>query len=455
MSGRYLDSFVVLFVCILFAGCASIAVYKPSLPDDIGDKGLVVGQVAGIKDLWGWSYNKKVLINNRKAGDVVNGFIAIPLPPGEYSLDGLYDENFRDSSSYGGMTITRISTDVVRLKRTFTVRPKEVTNLGLIILYPDPSDWEKRRFLRLFADNTEDMKRFLKLYYPTLSARLDIDGVTLAPGDFASAEQLRVIRKDLAMSEIDGSVSPFVAGSVGTLAEAERNDAGKVTRVKLIEIPTLSNIQSVSPPYGKGRFAFLTTNHRLFLVQNGKVIEKRPPEGLREGKVFLFGRSDVVIIDDRFEIYMSTVKSDRWRMYIGSMTKERVDAHLIPARGGFYAYAEAPPRLVQRRSGTPEFIPIALPGEMKRLGTVTESSDGLYAEEAITVGTETGPRPFYFRPAGKTEWETRRMPSSNCDYIKYIDRKGDLLSTECGNQTGGSDGKTDQYASGDGGRTWE
>jgi hypothetical protein len=40
------------------------------------------------------------------------------------------------------------------------------------VLYPDPNDKEQKKFLRLYVDNTADMKYFLKTSYPLLAQKV-------------------------------------------------------------------------------------------------------------------------------------------------------------------------------------------------------------------------------------------------------------------------------------------
>ena len=266
----------VLFIvdCPWLRGCVKLPDYRPDLPENlISGSGLVVGQVVGIGRLSQWSIYKDVLINDRKRSKVVNGFIAVPLSPGEYSFSSLYDETQSSSGTY----IYRYMT-TLPIKRKFTIRPGEVTNLGLLVLYPDPNDKEQKKFLRFFVDNTADMKHFLKTAYPLLAPKLRVDSMTLAPGDLIPANLLELLRKDIAMKEVaaSGGYAAYVAGHVGTLAEPQRDKDGKISGVKLIEVPTVSNIQSDSPNYVKDRFAFLTTNNRLFSSRT----EKWPRSGL-------------------------------------------------------------------------------------------------------------------------------------------------------------------------------
>ncbi len=443
---------VLLLLIVLAAGCVKLPDYRPDLPENlIGGSGLVVGQVVGIGRLSQWSIYKDVLINDRKRSKVVNGFIAVPLSPGEYSFTGLYDETQSSTGTY----IYRYMT-TLPIKRKFTIRPGEVTNLGLLVLYPDPNDKEQKKFLRFFVDNTADMKHFLKTAYPLLAPKLRVDSMTLAPGDLTPANLLELLRKDIAMKEVaaSGGYAAYVAGHVGTLAEAQWDKDGKISGVKLIDVPTVSNIQSESPNYVKDRFAFLTTNNRLFLVQNGKVAEKRPPDGLRAGKVFVFGTSDVVIVDDKFEIYTSASNGDRWQAYLGNATEKKMSAKLSPGAEGYYAYIAKPPALLYAGYGKSEFRPVELPADMKSLGLLREKPIGLFAERETTYFKETEKRPFFFRPAGKTAWETRSMPANNCEHIRFADGEGKNLSTVCGESAVGG-GQRFQYVSNDDGRTWQ
>ena len=442
---------------VLLTGCVSLPDYRPDLPEDIGDKGLVVGQVVGIGRLWQWSIYKEVLINNRKKGKVVNGFIAFPLSPGEYELSGLYSESYGGSSSYGGYTVTTMNTTTLPVKRKFVVRSKEITNLGLIVLYPDPGDKEQKKFMRLFVDNTSDMKHFLKSGYPLLAQKLRTDTMTLAPGDLMPANLLEALRKEIAIKDAasSGGYATYVAGDVGTLAEVQKNKDGKVSGVRLIDVPTVSSLQSESPNYVKDRFAFLTKNNRLFFVQNGKVAEKRTPDGLRAGKVYALGTSDLVIVDDKLEIYASTSNGDRWQSYLGSVTEKKSDAKVSPGATGYYAYIATPPLALFSAYGRTEFKSVELPVEIKSIGLLREKPAGLFAEREISFYMETEKRPFFFRAAGKTAWDPRSMPTPNCAHIRFLDNEGLNLSTECGDRAVGFGGPKDLYVSKDGGKTWQ
>ncbi len=456
MEKKTLMIVILVLLIGITAGCASLPDYRPDLPEDIGSKGLVVGQVVGIGRLSQWSIYKDVLINKRKRSKVVNGFIAIPLSPGEYTFDGLYSQTYGGSSSYGGTTVTTTYTTTLPIKQKFTVRPKEVTNLGLLVLYPDPRDKKQKKFLRLFVDNTADMKHFLKTSYPMLASKLRTDAVTLAPSKVMSAKLLKALRKDVATKAAIGSggYANYVAGHIGTLAAVQKDRKGKVRGVKMIAVPTVSNLQSRTPNYVKDRFAFLTTNNRLFVVRKGKATEKKPPAGLRAGMVYALGKKDLVIVDDKFEIYTSYDNGKQWHSYLGYVTENKTNVKVAPSAGGYYAYIVKPPRLLFGAYGRIDFRPIELPPDMKELGLLREKPAGLFAEQEISFWKETKPRPFFFRPAGKAAWEARFMPAPNCKQIKFLDKAGRSVSSECGDRAVWAGGPRQKYVSKDGGKRW-
>jgi hypothetical protein len=311
--------------------------------------------------------------------------------------------------------------------------------------------------MRLFVDNTADMKHFLKTSYPMLAPKLRADSMSLAPGDLMPANLLEALRKEIATKDAisSGGYATYVAGDVGTLAEVQKGKDGKVAGVKLIDVPTVSSLQSESSNYVKDRFAFLTRNNRLFFVQNSRALEKRPPAGLRAGMVYVLGTNDLVIIDDKFEIYTSYDNGNQWQPYLGSVTEKKASVKVSPGANGYYAYTVKPPIVLLGAFGKIDFRPVGLPQDLKDLGLLREKPAGLFAEREISFYMESDKRPFFFRPAGKTAWESLSMPAPNCKHIKFLDNEGLNLSTECGDRAVWAGGPQQEYLSKDGGKMWQ
>lgn len=451
MLNRLKGAAVVLLL-IVVAGCASPR-YRPELPEDIGSDGLLVGQVASIGTLPGWSnIVDVVVIDDAKKGTVVNGFIAIPLRPGEHTLDSFYNSDMSTSRDGRKTTIHRRT---LNIKRKFTIRSGEVTDLGLLILDFASADKKPVIVPISFLDNRADMKQFLKYSYPLLAEKVHVDAMTLAPGVLLPDSQLSVLRKKLAARAIkqSGGGVPYVGDRAGTLAEIQTGPDGKPTRFKLITLPTLADLRSASPCFVKDRMAFLTDNNRLFLVENGKAIEKHPPRGLRAGSVFVFGASDIVILDDHVELYTSSDNGDHWESNTGLRTEDVVRPRLAIGKNGYYLYNENTRTLLFSTFGKTEFTSLELPDEIRDLRLVQERPAGIFAEQATSTFKESEHRPFFFRAAGKTAWEKRSMPDRNCQYIGFLEDES--VSTECSDLAVGSGGDKVRYVSSDNGISWQ
>lgn len=457
---KHLHLIAILLIFTLTTSCTTtLPDYKPTLPDNLGDKGLVVGQIVGIGRLFDWSMHKEIMIDNRKKGVVVNSFIVIPLSPGEYELSSLFSKSYGGSNSYGGVTVTTTNTTTMPLKRKFTVQPKQITNLGLLVLYPDPQDKEQKKFMRLYVDNTADMKHFIKTAYPQHASGLNVDTMTLAPGEMMPDNLLQLLRKELATKKAieSGGYATYVAADVGTLAELLKGKDGKITDVKLIEVPTVSNLQSKSPNYVIDQLAFLTKSHRLFLVKGGRVIEKTPPASLRAGNIYVLSANDLIIVDDKFEIYSSYDSGDSWQQYLGGVTEKKVRPVVWPGTTGYYTFIVNPPRALFSTYGKLDFKPIDLPKDMDSLELLRERPTGLFAERTISVFKETKNRPFFFQASGQSTWETKLMPAANCEHIKFLDKGGLNVSTNCWDRAvwAAAMGQRQQYISKDGGTSWQ
>lgn len=440
---------IALSIMVL-AGCAAAPKYRPELPEEIGGKGLVVGEVVGINRLSSWTSNSgNVLINKKTYNNaLVKGLIAIPLAAGEYSLDALNHVSYGGSTTTGTVTYTTKYSTTMPLNRKFTIRPGEVTNIGLILLYPDPEDKENKRFFRFFIDNRDDMKSFLKTFYPALAARMKVDAMTLSAGEYLKDPKLlQALRKDIAVKAVVGSrvAADYVAGNVGTVAKLKWNKDGKVSDVQLIDVDTLSNVVTKWSDHQGGRLAFMTANNRLFLVTGGAVKEKRPPTVLRDGDVLAAGGKDIVIVDDLLEIYVSNDNGETWKSNINFVVKEPIQRKFVAGERSYYIYTTFPPVLITGSYGRAELTKLELPEKLGNIQDVTEKKAGLFVETHITAWTKDTPFPFYVKKDASAPWETRALPKTSCYRIRFLDDAGNNLEVLC---------QKDMFQSSDGGRRW-
>ena len=448
---------VVMLLLIVFSGCATVPRYRPDLPEDIGNNGLFVGQIVCIGTLPKWSSLNDIVIDGKINRDVVvNGFFAIPLSPGEHTLNSLHSENSDLHSSTAARTVVKVYRSTLRIRSKFRIRSGAVTDLGLMILYADPKDTEQKDGMpTYYLDNRADMKLFLKYSYPALVEKLHVDNMSLAPAGLLPADRLSSVRQELAdraVKRSDGSAF-YVAAAAGTLAQVQFGEDGKQKGFNLIDMPSLAGIRSASPAFEKDRAAFLTNNNRLFIVEKGKTIEKRAPFGLRAGSIFAYGTSEIAILDDHFELYTSSDNGDSWQMNTSLRTDEVVNPKLAVGKDGYYLFAEKNPKLLFSRFGKTEFMRIALPDEIRALGAIHERPAGLFAEELVSPFKEGERRAFVFRPTRGTTWEKRSMPYRNCTYMRFLE-EGSVI-VECSDEAVRTDGDKDRYISADNGKSWQ
>ncbi|MEO0249956.1 MAG: hypothetical protein ABIN58_10605, partial [candidate division WOR-3 bacterium] len=162
---------------------------------------------------------------------------------------------------------------------------------------------------------------------------------------------------------------------------------------------------------------------------------------------YAHGKSDLVIVDDKFEIYTSRDGGDSWQAFLGAVTKDKANSrNASTGKNGFYPYNEYPAVLLYGSYGASQYQPVALPPEVKSLSGVTEKGSGLFVEKQVTVWTKDTPNPFFVRPAGGTAWETRYKPNALCGRIAFADADGMSLSVRCDKEL---------FLSKDGGKTWQ
>ncbi len=442
---------VLVLSIMVLAGCVAAPKYRPELPEEIGGKGLVVAEVVGINRLSGWSTNSgNVLINKKSYNNaLVKGLIAVPLAAGEYSLDALNYVTYGGSTTAGTVTYTTKYSTTMPLNRKFTIRPGEVTNIGLILLYPDPEDKENKRFFRFFIDNRDDMKIFLKTFYPALAARMKVDAMTLSAGEYLKDPKLlQSLRREIALKGFIASraTADYVAGNVGTVAKVKRGKDGKMSDVQVLDVDTLSNIATQSSDQKSDRLVFMTANNRLFLVTGGAVKEKRPPTALRDGEVLAAGAKDIVIVDDRLEVYVSNDNGETWKTNDTFMVKDDVRPKFMAGERSYYIYSSYPPVLITGVYDRAELAKLELPEKLGNIQHVTEKKSGLFVETHVTAWTKDTPFPFYVKKDAAAPWEARAMPRISCYAIRFLDDTGNNLETLCQKET---------FQSSDGGRRWQ
>jgi hypothetical protein len=418
-SARYVAA---ISLAVLVCGCTDMNTFvRPDLPDSLGGKGAVIAEVHGI----GLNTSfMDVSINHRT----------------------------------GGVRVVNVSmSDVLSfpLERHFTVRAGEITNLGELVLLRDPRTPDSKEFVVRTVDNNADAHAFLQSHYPKLLASIKSEAPTLAPGDYvrgAELEQLRVYIASMRANQLRGS--HYVTGPAGTLASVEHDKSGKPTRVHLIDFGAAAGIVDVAEQFKRDRFAFQTSDGRLFVVNGGHVLQRPLPEGteqragLSADELHLAGDRNIVIVERGLDLFVSADDGLTWRHESGGPANP--GAYSTTGFGandsGYYVFQSYPPRVLYSPMGEPNLQPVVLPPPVTELRRITALNAALVLEGFVGAFAKV-PEPFFVRASNAGDWQQRLKPNAQaCQAMQFLDQKAERLRTVCG---------TAVYASTDGGEHWE
>lgn len=451
---------LLTFLLSLLSGCISVPTnaltapqvlhlppaIRPELPESIGNDGLVVADVQGLGRLTYFG-NAEVIIKGGKRAKLYGHYLVQPLPPGQYAIEALRQTSGPGTTfQQSGVTVMVTNFGTAPIKIDFTVRAGEVTNLGQLLLIPDENDARKKDFVIGAVDNSADMDYFLRTTYPKLHASLREK--TLAPGKYMQAQDLQRLRRHIALNlgESMASRARYVAGPAGTLALLDRDPEGSVTNVRLLDSPVRAGLQMQAEQ--PDRFGFITDDGRFFLVI-GDQVEARSLPIAHPTRLFLFRDRGVIVVDNKFNLYTSNDNGHNWQQYAGAVVDDSVESWLTGGvaedRDGYYVYRSLPPRLMHATYGSAEYQPVATPKGAISISGVTERRTGLFLETNITAWLTSTPHPFFFRPVGSHEWETRYKPQAMCKNLEFLDDTGQRVRARCSGEV---------YDSSDGGVSW-
>ena len=462
-------------------GCASKQTL-PELPQAIGDKGLLVARlyILGMQSM----ENASVNIDGRvRSSALRDGYIAIPLEPGDHQLVALRAEGrqlasaaieeespFRKVRGGGGggshyiyvpggsytIYYTTLAVD-----RSFHIEPGKVTNLGLIVYIPvrdDPSKKratvnDSRQFNVVALDNSSELKTFLATNYPELVSTLSSPDISLAPAKYFDVKLLPDLRRVIAYYESSGphrvvtASATAVYGRAGTVAILKKPDDGRQPSprdVEIVDTGTLADIVG-AVPVGDG-FTFLTSDGELLSLNGATLGRTRLPYRIQPVSLHALGKTGMVIVDNHMRMLTTRSPGDKWVSFDDALDKTpRTDIDVVADDDGVYVSLG--------RTGLPsslyyvkadESIPSAIPTAIRDIpGTVIIAYHSLVARDVGLFVMFSGPD-FYFWSKTTRNWELRSLPPGHCQPVQFDDT-GRNLSVECGGII---------YGSGDSGASW-
>lgn len=432
--------------------------YRPTLPESLGNEGVVIGQITDVGALKG--FVRGVTLTNGKEIEITHGYFASNLAPGSYEVKHLF------TSAYEGANLTRVRTYPLNLP--FTVRKNQVTNVGAIVLLPVSNTPEKQLFATSRVDNTKDIPRFFRQFYPQLASSLDLDRVTLAEGKFLDNQKLGSLRR-LIITESFGvkkrgldaaNTTQMIVGDLGSFARVRYDAANKIADIDLQEMNTFANIGSQhADPVWKRYFA-VTEDQRLFTTENGRFVERALPNGnLRSPSVFPVGEKGLIVADKECDVYVSVNNGTTWTPR-PEMKQDKCDRYSAASGSkGYYVYivnylssTSYPAVLYYSPHGQQDFHTLSLPPELTGIRDVKEYAGKIYVKsnrwhkKPSSEGGKTELTDIYFvRNLQGDSWKLLFLPTAACGQLLFSDAQGNSLRVRCGN---------DEYESKNAGNNW-
>lgn len=449
------------------SGCYT-PTYKPTLPESLGNEGVMVGQITDVGALKG--FVQGVTLSNGKEIKITHGYFAENLAPGSYVVKELY------TKTYEGANMNYIRRYPLNLP--FTIREKQVTNLGVVVLLPVSSTPEKQVFSVSRVDNSKDIPLFFRKFYPQLAASLALDQVTLAEGTFLDTAKLNMLRRHIVAESYDvkklrGEAADgfqMVAGDLGTFARV-RYDASKnkISDIDLQDVGTFVNLGSGNADPVWKRRVVMTEDQRLFSTENGRFMERTlPTDNLRSPSIYPVGDKGLVVADTECDVYVSLDNGASWTKH-PEMKRDKCDgygASYSAATGakGYYIYLinhsyfmhmmpSHPAVLYYSPYGQQELHTVLLPSDVTGIQDVKEHADKLYVKsnrwhkKPVSEGGKNDLTDAYFvRGLKGDSWKPLHLPTTGCGKLSFSDAEGNVLRVRCGN---------DEYESKNMGEDWK
>lgn len=464
----------------LLLGCASTSFLPelpvPELPESLDGDGLLVGKIY-MPGSYRWN-NSQVLINGRVYNTSLrDGYLAMRLSPGEYTLQNLRVTGWNDKvsravpaspyervrggagGSYRAPTYnyyvpgapTYVHYTLLPIDQKFTIEANRVTSIGMVLLITDRDPKETKKFYTFRLDNSREMSHFLDANYPKLMSALADRSLLLASANYQTADKLPNLRQMIAMKEA-GAGHYFVAGrnivvygSAGSIVLLQANQTGKDARPtpKVLDTGTLADIKQLQAQ-GE-RLNFLSADAQVLILDKEQLIHRAIPYRVQPQRFLRFGENSIMVVDNRRRFLVSNDDGRTWANDETAMLEKPSDVlQMLATRDGVYVYTllGAPDSIILHsyQNAANQIIPAPredgrVPGYSGARQLVATDA-GLYMNYFV--------QDFYFKPNGQTDWQVRSKPAGKCGIISF-DPAGRVLDITCD--------KT-PYRSEDGGRSW-
>lgn len=417
------------------------------LPDQLGDKGLLVAQIGPEK----WQDAEAELSDGTKHR-LHRGFLVAALEPGRYTLSRVT----RQAGIDYGLTTQTTRFSSLNLDREFEVVPGKVAHLGLTYLLEEPgkaAEGEGKQFIILSFENTGPEMRHLREFYPTLANTLEPGDVVTQPADYSNdkIQKIRELLYQLYAKEaarlaalgneilgmgvsapIEFTKSGLVVGDLGFLAR--KGSDGKLRLVVNDSLDRLSPLEfHAEDPW------FHSREGDLYRIRDGAVVRVDSlPEDFYVTAGARLSETGILLSDRRFRFLVSGDGGTTWSrtdtLAASADQTLRVDFSAGDERvfaignDSSYFFKKPSAAIIDRASG--EVREFDVPKKIKKgMRAVFETEAGLYVQ---TENAGSQPTTLYLRRHGTDKWVKNEVLNYFGCRVSFPDRTGKTISAFCG-----------------------
>jgi hypothetical protein len=398
------------------------------LPDNIAERGLLVGQVcsaSGPEILDGEAVVDGVLMNFA----LREGLLTVPLRAGAHSIASLSRYSPEGSSMYIAATLN------VPIWRDFATKA--------------------------YIDNTRDTATLLQDIHPNLYASLQDKNPTLATHSYSDAKQLENMRQAIANqkamnrhAQADQPGAQYVGGCAGTLARLTRDTGGKVTGVRLLPSNTIADLTHCTQ--SEARAVCAVSKQEYLLVEGDTVTRQLVPPEVKLSSAYVTERGGIVLVDAHMNIYESRDRGESWKKHSDAAFAQPLHKQgsrlgtnfgFARAQDGFYVYSmnkgKSESVLVFADYQTQTYRKVEIPQDVAYLVNVHVRESGLHIGPQHS---ELAKGKIHLQARNAREWQVRELPQARCSDIAFTDKTGQRFQVECVNDA--------VWNTSDGGLTW-
>lgn len=441
---------ILIIVFFIITGCASKSAVVT--PTDLNTNGLLVGRITG-DNPDNFILNGNLTIDGKEYKDaLVNGYIMLSLEPGNHTVQHLGKTTTVRTSSYQTTTTTK----QITLNRKLTIKPSQITNIGIIMVLSNEDEPDK--FKLSYINNNSDMEAFLGSKHPDIYNSLSNLELISSEGKYLTKKEIRVLRNSLLrrlpQSQLSGN---YAATILGTIAKISRDENGKLQKFSFYNTQTFEDIKTCT--IKDQRIACIIPNFangdRLMMtVKNGLAWRSLPKYQAGRFYIKLIGDNKLVLVTDRLKVFSSIDYAKTWKIYTGAQLENPigVDSEVGFSEGddGYYIYSrDIDGTLIYTEFSEFNYTKLETPDKGTQRGHVQETSKGLYIGPEYT---EFGKGKIFFKAKGQTNWITRNVPSTQCNEMTLVSSVNDQVAINC--ESADEPGKSNTYISKDTGKNW-